>query len=134
VRCPSANLIYRALLWGTKKKKVQFLTQKLVAGALACTAERFIPPDAEAFAQKNAKRLADLHASAMESQKSKIRYLRSLVARISTALSKVPAAIFLNVSERARRRAKARRNAVQDAFLEDKKAWQVWRRRQSCSH
>jgi hypothetical protein len=46
VRCPSANLIYRALLWGTKKKKVQFLTQKLVAGALACTAERFIPPDA----------------------------------------------------------------------------------------
>ena len=61
----------------------------------------------------------------MESQKSKIRYLRSLVARISTALSKVPAAIFLNVSERARRRAKARRTAIQDAFLEDKKAWQV---------
>lgn len=60
-----------------------------IEGAPACTAERFIPADLEAFNEKNAKRLAQLRTAAFESQKSKVRYLRSLVARISTVMGRV---------------------------------------------
>jgi len=92
-------------------------------GDPACTPERFIPGDVEAFNAKNAARLAELRASAMEAQKNKVRYLRSVVARISTVLGKVPGALFMNVTERARRRAKARRTIIDDTFHEDKKTW-----------
>jgi hypothetical protein len=92
-------------------------------GDPACTTERFIPPDVDAFNEKNAARLAELRTSAMEAQKNKVRYLRSVVARISTVLGKVPSALFLNVAERARRRAKVRRTVIDETFHDDKKAW-----------
>ena len=59
-------------------------------GAPACTADTYIPDSVEDFNEKNAGRLAELRANAMESQRNKIRYLRSVVARISTAMGKVP--------------------------------------------
>jgi hypothetical protein len=92
-------------------------------GDPACTTERFIPPDVDAFNEKNAARLAELRISAMEAQKNKVRYLRSVVARISTVLGKVPSALFLNVADRARRRAKVRRTVIDEAFHDDKKSW-----------
>jgi hypothetical protein len=61
-------------------------------GDPACSADRFIPTDAEGFNEKNAKRLQELHANALETQKNKVRYLRSVVARISTVLGKVAGA------------------------------------------
>ena len=96
-------------------------------GDPACTADRFIPVDVEAFNEKNAKRLAELHAAVLETQKVKVRHLRSVVARISTAMGKVPAAMMQNISERALQRAKAQRQLIQDSFEEDKKAWQAVR-------
>ena len=60
------------------------------AGAPACTADTYIPESVEAFNEKNEKRLADLRANAMETQKNKVRYLRSVVARLSTVMGKVP--------------------------------------------
>jgi len=60
------------------------------AGAPASTADRYIPDNVEDFNIKNAARLEVLRTTAMETQKNRVRYLRSVVARISTVLARVP--------------------------------------------
>jgi len=51
------------------------------------------------------------------------------VARISTAVGKAPAALFLNIAERARRRARVARKRVEGVFKDEMEAWRGERER-----
>lgn len=73
-------------------------------GDPACTPERYIPATAAELQEMNAARLQELKDGAEQTLKAKVRYFRSMVARLTTAMSRVPTAVFLNINERAKRR------------------------------
>ena len=51
------------------------------------------------------------------------------MARISTAVGKAPAALFLNIAERARRRARVARKRVEGVFKDEMEEWRAERER-----
>eukprot|EP00288_Rhodomonas_lens_P015716 CAMPEP_0177696178 /NCGR_PEP_ID=MMETSP0484_2-20121128/3843_1 /TAXON_ID=354590 /ORGANISM="Rhodomonas lens, Strain RHODO" /LENGTH=488 /DNA_ID=CAMNT_0019207135 /DNA_START=21 /DNA_END=1487 /DNA_ORIENTATION=+ len=92
-------------------------------GDPACTPERYIPATAAELQEMNAARLQELKDGAEQTLKAKVRYFRSMVARLTTAMSRVPTAVFLNINERAKRRSKFERRKLEDVYSDRKEAW-----------
>mmetsp|Transcript_23577 Transcript_23577/g.59202 ORF Transcript_23577/g.59202 Transcript_23577/m.59202 type:complete len:837 (+) Transcript_23577:456-2966(+) len=96
-------------------------------GDPACTATRYIPDSLEEFDEKNEASLTELHESAVEYLKTKVRYFRSQIAKLSTTMPRVAAALFSDISERTRKRERARLKVLRESYEDDAAAWKATR-------
>lgn len=96
-------------------------------GDPACSATRYIPSSLEEFDEKNNKTLQDLHEGAVEYLHQKVRQYRTQIAKLSSTMPKVAAAVMADVADRARKREYKSIKAFADTFDDAASAWRARR-------